>query len=114
MSSMYLKGHAIAQAISHWPLTTEGQVCAQFCPGKICGGQSGTGTGFSVSFLIFLFHYRFTGAPYSYIIWTTNNRPAGGHGSETQSHTIDMNDNTDINTYCKTSKFVSLCQNNPE
>jgi hypothetical protein len=42
-------GHAMAQVISCWPLTTEAQVCAQVSPCGIIGGQSGTGTGFSPS-----------------------------------------------------------------
>jgi hypothetical protein len=35
-------------------------------------------------------------SPYSYTIRGINNRPAGGHNSETQSHTINMKD---INNY---------------
>jgi hypothetical protein len=36
-------GRAMAQAVSRRPLTTEARPCG------ICGGQSGTGTGFSPS-----------------------------------------------------------------
>jgi hypothetical protein len=42
-------GRTMVQAVSLWPLTTEAQVCAQFSPCGICGGQSGTRTGFSPS-----------------------------------------------------------------
>jgi hypothetical protein len=40
-------GRAIAQAVCRRPLTTEVQVRVSPC--RICGGQSGTGTGFSPS-----------------------------------------------------------------
>jgi hypothetical protein len=41
------KGRAMAQAVSHWPLTAEARVLARVNPRGICGGQSGTGAGFS-------------------------------------------------------------------
>jgi hypothetical protein len=50
---IYDVGHAMAQAVSRWPLTSEFQVCAQFNPCGICGGQSGAATGFSPSFSVF-------------------------------------------------------------
>jgi hypothetical protein len=42
-------GRAISQAVSRRPLTAEAQARAQVIPCGICGGQSGTGTGFSPS-----------------------------------------------------------------
>jgi hypothetical protein len=42
-------GRAMAQALSHRPLTAEARVRSRVSPCGICGGQSGTGTGFSPS-----------------------------------------------------------------
>jgi hypothetical protein len=42
-------GRAIAKAVSRQPLTAEARVRARVSPCGICGGQSGTGTGFSLS-----------------------------------------------------------------
>jgi hypothetical protein len=42
-------GRAIAQAVSRRPLTAEARVRSRVSPCEICGGQSGTGTGFSPS-----------------------------------------------------------------
>jgi hypothetical protein len=43
----------MAQALSCWPLTAETRVCALVNPCGICGGRNGTGTGFSLSSLVF-------------------------------------------------------------
>jgi hypothetical protein len=40
-------GRAMAQAVSRWPLTAEARVLSRVSPCGICGGQSGSGTGFS-------------------------------------------------------------------
>jgi hypothetical protein len=37
----------MAQAVSHWPLVAEARVRNRVRTRGICGGQSGTGTGFS-------------------------------------------------------------------
>jgi hypothetical protein len=43
----------MAQVVSRRPLTAESQAHAQVNPCGICGVQSGTGTGFSQSCLVF-------------------------------------------------------------
>ena len=43
----------MAQAVSRRPLTAEGRVRSLVGTGGICGGQSGTGAGFSSSTSVF-------------------------------------------------------------
>jgi hypothetical protein len=50
-------GRAMAQVVSCWPLTAEARVHARVNPCGICGGQSGTGTGFSLSSSVFPCQY---------------------------------------------------------
>ena len=45
--------HATAETFSHWHLNTEVGVQYQSNPCEICGGQCGTGTGFSLSNSVF-------------------------------------------------------------
>ena len=47
------RGRAMAQAVSRRPFTTEARVRSLVSPCGICGGQSGTGTGFSPSMSVF-------------------------------------------------------------
>jgi hypothetical protein len=58
----------MAQAVSHWPLTTETCVCTQVSPYVTCGGQSDTGTGFSLSSLIFPSQYHSTVVLHAHIL----------------------------------------------
>jgi hypothetical protein len=76
------EGHAMAQAITHQPLTMESRLHAQVNPCGICGGQSGTGTGFS-EFFSFPLSISFHHPPYSYIILEMNNMSISGNSSET-------------------------------
>jgi hypothetical protein len=48
-NSKYRYGRAMAQAVSRRPLTAETRVRSRVSSCEICGGQSGTGTGFSPS-----------------------------------------------------------------
>jgi hypothetical protein len=53
----------MAQAVSRRPLTAEARVrsCVSYC--GICGGQSGTATGFSQRTSVFPCQFHSTGAP---------------------------------------------------
>jgi hypothetical protein len=57
-------GHAMAQAVSRHPLTVE----AQLSPYGIFSGQTGTGTGFPLSFLVFSCQYHSTVAVCTHIL----------------------------------------------
>jgi hypothetical protein len=73
-SAKVLWGRAMAQVVSRQPLTVEARVRARVNPCGICGGQSGTGTGFSPSFFRFpLSVYHSTVALQTHIIWGMRN-----------------------------------------
>jgi hypothetical protein len=55
---MTLDGLAMAQAVTIWPLTAEARVLARISLCGNCGGQSGTGTGFSPMSLVFVCQYH--------------------------------------------------------
>jgi hypothetical protein len=60
-----LAGRAVAQVVSRWPVITEARVRARVNPCGICGGQSGTGIGFSPS--VFPCQYNSTVVPHTHI-----------------------------------------------
>jgi hypothetical protein len=72
---------AMAQAVSHWPLTAEAQVCAQVDPCGICGGQSGTGLVFIRVLWFSHANHHSSIAPYSSITATW-----GVDGSDKAAH----------------------------
>jgi hypothetical protein len=53
----------MTQVVTHRPITTEAWVQSRVSPCGICGGQSGTGTGFSPSTSVFPCQFHSTGAP---------------------------------------------------
>jgi hypothetical protein len=63
----------MAQAVSRRPLTAEARIRARLNPRGICGGQSGTGTGFSASSTVFPCQYHSTVALQTHIIWGMRN-----------------------------------------
>jgi hypothetical protein len=57
-----MNGRAMAQAVSHRPLNAEARVRSLVSPCGICGGQSGTRTGFSPSTSVFPYQFHSNGA----------------------------------------------------
>jgi hypothetical protein len=47
---LHLRKYCPSQVVSRRPLTAEARVRSRASPYGVCGGQSGTGTGFSLSF----------------------------------------------------------------
>jgi len=58
------KDHAMDQAVNRWPFTAQPRVRFQITPYEMCGGQSVTGTDFSLSLSVSPRHYHSTSAPY--------------------------------------------------
>jgi hypothetical protein len=74
----------MAQAVSLQPLTAEARVRSQVSPCGICGGQCGTGTGFSpsfrfslVSFIPPVLHYTEKRKKLIIFITVLHNKPQG-------------------------------------
>jgi hypothetical protein len=57
----------MTQAVRHWPVTAEAWVYSQVSPHEVCYGQSGIGTGFSLSFSVLLCQYHSTMALHTHI-----------------------------------------------
>jgi hypothetical protein len=76
-------GRAMSQPVSRRPLTAMARVRARVNPCRIYGGQSGTGTGFSPNYSVFLCQYHSTVAHQTYIIWGMKNMSATSSSSET-------------------------------
>jgi hypothetical protein len=60
-------GHAVSQVVGRWPVTVDVKVWFQAFECGICGGQSDTWTGFSLSTSVFPCQYHSTSAPHSFI-----------------------------------------------
>jgi hypothetical protein len=85
----YPQGCAITQAVICWFLNMEAQVFYQGSLCGICGGQSSTGTGISLSFGFLINIIPTMSHIHSYIIWGMDSGPVRGRSStETQSHSI--------------------------
>jgi hypothetical protein len=63
----------MAQVVSRRPLPTEARVRPWVNPCGICGGQNGTGTGFSPSSSVFRCQYHSTVALQTHFIWGMRN-----------------------------------------
>jgi hypothetical protein len=63
----------MAQVVSRRPFTAEARVRARVNPRGICGGQSGTETGFSPNSSVFPCQYHSTVAVQTHIIWGIRN-----------------------------------------
>jgi hypothetical protein len=73
----------MAQTVSRRPLFAEARIRARVISRGICGGRSGTGTGFSPSSSAFPCQYHSTVALQTHIIWGMNYMSDSGSSSET-------------------------------
>jgi hypothetical protein len=90
LSSGENNGHAMAEAVSYQPFTTEAWVCARsvHVVFVVWVDRVALGQFFLLSSLVFLCKHHSTMALHTHIIWAMNNRPVDGHSSETLSHPI--------------------------
>jgi hypothetical protein len=72
-----LRGRAMAQAVNRRPLTAEARVRSRVSPCGICGGRSGTGTGFSPNTSVLPCQFHSTGAP---VLVKTKNKSSFSQG----------------------------------
>jgi hypothetical protein len=91
-------GRAMAQVVSRRSLTAEARVRARVNPCGICGGQSGTGTGFSPITSVFPCQYHSTVALRTHIIWGMRNML--WHPCLGLSHPIFRRKNTVLGVCC--------------
>jgi hypothetical protein len=87
----------MARAVSRRPVTAEARTLALVSPCGICGGRSGTKTGFLLVSSAFPCQHYSTVAVHTHITCEMNNRPVGGCSSETSSHAIGMKSNMVLN-----------------
>jgi hypothetical protein len=81
----------MAEAVSHWPLTTEVSIHAHVSPCGICGGQSGTRTKFLPSSLVFHHQYYSTTVLHTHILSRGLKTDLLLAAVQMQSHSININ-----------------------
>ena len=59
--------HAVSQAVIRRPLTEKTRVKSHVSPCEICGGHSGSGSGFTVTTAILPYDYHSTNVTYTYL-----------------------------------------------
>jgi hypothetical protein len=93
-------GRAMAQAVNRRPLTAESRLHARVNPCGICGGQSGTATGFSLSSSVFSCQYHSTVVLHTHVSsggWTVCLLVAA-----VQRRSLTSSKSTNYSTSCKT------------